>query len=89
MQLADSLNILAHLAGFEPATTGFVVRCSIQMSYRCSGDSIYSKSGLRTSSFCTKIRSGAFFHRQALLRISLPLPIRQAIKGGLTFMQAE
>ena len=24
-----------HLEGFEPSTSGFVVRCSIQLSYRC------------------------------------------------------
>ncbi len=34
----DSLfNLLARLAGFEPATHGLEVRCSVQLSYRRNG----------------------------------------------------
>ena len=33
---ANTLNLLARLAGFEPATYGLEVRCSIQLSYRRS-----------------------------------------------------
>ncbi len=28
-----------HLAGFEPATDGLEIRCSIQLSYRCGAQS--------------------------------------------------
>ena len=34
---AKVLDIMARLAGFEPATHGLEVRCSVQLSYRRSG----------------------------------------------------
>ncbi len=34
--LMVGVNVLARLAGFEPATHGLEVRCSVQLSYRRS-----------------------------------------------------
>ena len=33
--------LVVHREGFEPPTTWFVARCSIQLSYRCEGGGIF------------------------------------------------
>ncbi len=36
-----AVDFVVHREGFEPPTTWFVARCSIQLSYRCEGGGIF------------------------------------------------
>ncbi len=69
---AKYLNILARLAGFEPATHGLEVRCSVQLSYRRSADIVsHIRSGSTMGALlCLTSRSRIFL----LLQKSIQIP---------------
>ena len=65
--IAKSLNLLARPAGFEPATYGFVVRHSIQLSYGRKKEGIYSRDA---ATWQERICKTAGFFRPVRLSLS-------------------